>query len=384
VPLTLSILPSVTVEAGGQTFAVPRSYVEEIVSTAGGNLEFAEVGERRFLTFRDRRLPCISLGEAFGLPDAGEGASLFMILRLGWGDFYALAVDQIFDHHELVIKPLSPGVMECGLFVGCTQLDDGTPVLVLDVAAIGYGAGIPRELQRPGAAAAAAISAPAGDKALRVVLFHGLDGERRAIAMTAVEQVERVAATAVRRPGPSAQVVLGEEILPLAGVAEDGELPAELTVLRLGDGHRRIAYAAREVLEIASLSGALAPVEGQRGLAGVTLIEGETAELIDCHALFARYANNSPALSCRLAGDADGWMRNFLGPIVEAAGYRIVDGDEPADIAFIEAEEGSADDNIRKAIRLSDRPDGVHEGIYRYDRAALMAALLRAGEELAA
>jgi two-component system chemotaxis sensor kinase CheA len=202
--------------------------------------------------------------------------------------------------------------------------------------------------------------------------------------MTAVEQVERVAATAVRRPGPSAQVVLGEEILPLAGMAEDGELPTELTVLRLGDGHQRIAYAAREVLEIASLSGALAPIEGQRGLAGVTLIEGETAELIDCHALFARYANTSPALSCRLAGDADGWMRNFLGPIVEAAGYRIVDGDEPADIAFIEAEEGSADDNIRKAIRLSDRPDGVHEGIYRYDRAALMAALLRAGEELAA
>jgi two-component system chemotaxis sensor kinase CheA len=386
VPLTLSILPSVTVEAGGQTFAVPRSYVEEIVSTAGGNLEFAEVGERRFLTFRERRLPCISLGETFGMPDAGEGASLFMILRLGWGDFYALAVDRIFDHHELVIKPLSPGVMECGLFVGCTQLDDGTPVLVLDVAAIGYGAGIPRELHRPGAAAAVALSAPAGGEVLRVVLLHGLDGERRAIAMTAVEQVERVAATAVRRPGPGAQVVLGEEILPLAGVPENQELPAQFTVLRLGDGVRRIAYAAREVLEIATLTGAVSPIEGQRGLAGVTLIEGETAELIDCHALFARYANAAPpALSCRLAGDADGWMRNFLGPIVEAAGYRIVAGDEPADIAFIEAEESSADANIRKAIRLSDRPDGVHgDGIYRYDRAALMAALLRAGEELAA
>ena len=72
-----------------------------------------------------------------------------MILRLGWGDLYALAVDRIFDHHELVIKPLSPGIMQSGLFVGCTQLDDGTPVLVLDVTAIGHGAGIPRELHRP-------------------------------------------------------------------------------------------------------------------------------------------------------------------------------------------------------------------------------------------
>jgi two-component system chemotaxis sensor kinase CheA len=66
VPLTLSILPSLTVEAGGQTFAIPRSYVEEIVSTAGGNLEFAQVGERRFVTFRDRRLACVSLGDRSG------------------------------------------------------------------------------------------------------------------------------------------------------------------------------------------------------------------------------------------------------------------------------------------------------------------------------
>jgi two-component system chemotaxis sensor kinase CheA len=380
VPLTLSILPSVTVEAGGQTFAVPRSYVEEIVSLAGGNLDFAEVGGRRFLTFREQRLPCISLGETFGLPGASEDASLFMILRLGWGDFYALAVDRIFDHHELVIKPLSPGIMQCGLFVGCTQLDDGTPVLVLDVAAIGYGAGIPRELRRP--SAATAVSAPAEHEALRVVLLHGLDGERRAVAMAAVEQVERVASVAVRRPGPGAQVVLGEEILPLAGVPESVELPEWLTVLRLCDGDRRIAYAAREVLEIATLTGALSRVEGQPSLAGVTLIEGEPAELVDCHALFARRASAAASpLSCRLASD-DGWMRNFLGPIVEAAGYRIAPDGEPADIAFIGAGEDSAGAEARTAIRLSDGTEG--EGIYRYDRAALMAALLRAGEGLAA
>src|SRR5690606_21244860 len=113
-------------------------------------------------------------------------------------------------------------------------------------------------------------------------------------------------------------------------------------------------YAAREVLEIATLSGALSRIDGQPDLAGVTLIDDEAAELIDCHALFARHANAAaPALSCRLAGDADGWMRSFLGPIVEAAGYRIVAGDEPADIAFVETEEGGATANIRKAIRLS-------------------------------
>ncbi|HWK40530.1 MAG TPA: chemotaxis protein CheA [Croceibacterium sp.] len=389
VPLTLSILPSITVEAGGQTFALPRSYVEEIVSAAGGALEFAQVGERRFVSFRGRRIACVSLSETFGFVGAVEEPSLFVILRLGWGDLYALAVDRIFDHQELVIKPLSPGIMQSGLFVGCTQLDDGTPVLVLDVAAIGYGAGVPRELHRPDTAT---MTVPAVEREeLRVVLLRGVDGERRAIAMKAVEQVERVAATAVRRPGADAQVVLGEDILPLAGIAAGTPLPDRITVLRLCDGDSRIAYAALEILEIAALSGGLARVESRPDLAGIALIEGEAFEVIDCHALFARHAYlvTGVGLSCRLEGD-DGWMQNFLGPIIEAAGYRIVSGGQPADIAFITSEHPGAQptavpENTRRAIRLTDHPGPAgQDGIYRYDRAALMAALLRAGEELAA
>src|SRR5690606_17913521 len=182
---------------------------------------------------------------ALGLGKSEAEASLFVILRLGWGDLYALAVDRIFDHQELVIKPLSPGIMQSGLFVGCTQLDDGTPVLVLDVTAIGHGAGIPRELQRPTAAAARTAAATAEREGLRVILFRALCGERRAIAMSVVEQVERVDASCVRNPGADAQIVLGEEILPLVGVAQGEELPERLTVLRLGDGGEPIAYAAR-------------------------------------------------------------------------------------------------------------------------------------------
>jgi two-component system chemotaxis sensor kinase CheA len=356
VPLTLSILPSLTVEAGGQTFAIPRSYVEEIVSTAGGQLEFAQVGERRYVTFRDRRLACVALGEALGIGDQAE-APLFVILRLGWGDLYAMAVDRIFDHHELVIKPLSPGIMNNGLFVGCTQLDDGTPVLVLDVAAIGYGAGIPRELHRPSTIAAHA--APRSEReGLRVILFRALDGERRAIAMSAVEQVEHADVTAVRRPGANAQIVLGDEILPLAGISDGDDLPHRITVLRLGDGGQRLAYAASEVLDIATLSGVLKRVNGQASVVGVTMVDGETAELVDCHALFSSHASQLSghgSLTCRLDGD-DGWMHNFLGPIIEAAGYRIVP-EGPADIAFLDGElvdDGECE--ARKAIRLRDAP----------------------------
>ena len=80
-------------------------------------------------------------------------------------------------------------------------------------------------------------------------------------------------------------------------------------------------------------------------------------------------------------------MRNFLGPIIEAAGYRVVEGDEPADIAFVDHGDGQdVATDARRAIRLRSAP-GAGDGsdtIYRYDRAGVMAALLRTGEELAA
>ncbi len=388
VPLTLSILPSLTVEARGQTFAIPRSYVEEIVSTAGGQLEFAQIGDRRYVSFRGRRLPCISLGRALGLEDTESEASLFVILRLGWGDLYALEVERIFDHQELVIKPLSPGIMQSGLFVGCTQLDDGTPVLVLDVTAIGHDAGIPRELHRPAVIGGSATVERAEHEGLRVILFRSLCGERRAIAMSAVEQVERASSTAIRNPGPDAQVVLGDQILPLLGVPGEAELPERFTVLRLSDGGEPISYAAREVIDISMLTSELKPVKGRSAIAGVALIDGETAELVDCHALFASHAPQRPQtrpLTCRLVGD-DAWLRSFLGPIIEAAGYRIVDGAEPADIAFVDGPDGlRTEGDARRAIRLCDQPPGDDpDSIYRYDRSGLMAALARAGEELAA
>jgi chemotaxis protein histidine kinase CheA len=280
VPLTLSILPSLTVSAGGQTFAIPRSYVEEIVSTAGGNLELAQVGERRLLTFREQRLPCVSLAKAMDIETSSE-AKLFVILRLGWGDLYALEVERIFDHQELVIKPLSPEVMACGLFVGCTQLDDGLPVLVLDVATLGYANGIPRELHRP---AAQQGPAAADEEGLPVVLLIGLDGARRAIAMSAVEQVERAPAAAVRRKGKHAQVVLGDEIVPLAGLSDGAELPELLPVLRLCAAAGGIAYAAREVLGIERLTEM--PRKVGDDPTPLALFEGDPVELID-HMAFA-------------------------------------------------------------------------------------------------
>jgi two-component system, chemotaxis family, sensor kinase CheA len=70
----------------------------------------------------------------------------------------------------------------------------------------------------------------------------------------------------------------------------------------------------------------------------------------------------------------------MLRPMIEAAGYRVVsEADEfEADVAILSAASGTPASPAVRFIRLRSEPDPASpkdDTIYRYDRAALLAAL---------
>lgn len=136
VPLTLSIVPSITVETGGQVFALPRSYVREIVRN-GRDVEVDPIGSMRHVRVRGELYPCLGLGDLFGLPcqTDPERQVLVMVTMID-GSVFALCVDDIADHCDLVIRPVAPQVIATGLYVGVAQLNDGKPALMLDLVGL--------------------------------------------------------------------------------------------------------------------------------------------------------------------------------------------------------------------------------------------------------
>jgi two-component system chemotaxis sensor kinase CheA len=118
----------------------------------------------------------------------------------------------------------------------------------------------------------------------------------------------------------------------------------------------------------------------------VSLVNGEPAELVDAHWLFANHvgatAKNSDQLVCRLPSD-DPWMQNMLRPIVEAAGYRVVGDEHDGDADLVIAARGAeVETDSAKTIWLRTEPEASgkkDESIYRYDRAGLLMALKSAG-----
>ncbi|MEO5773409.1 MAG: chemotaxis protein CheA [Sphingomicrobium sp.] len=383
VPLTLTIIPALTLSIGNQHFAIPRSAIEEIVRTNGDSVSREQVGGAGVATIRGRRVPEVALADILGIEsNVASDARTLVVLRPAGGDLYALAVDKIHDHEELVVKPAAPAVMATGLYAGTTLADDGSPILLFDPAGLAHVGGVKLESHERGSRVAdgqaveAAVATP-------VLLFRAIDGSRRALRLALVDRIEEVAVSALKKSAGRLRVQLGEAILPIAGL-EGGELPKEkLRLFRLNDGVTELGYAFDEVIDLANIDNDVIAAECPGEVSGVTLIGGEPAELIDAHWLFAKNANqakaNKKAPVCRLPSD-DPWMQNMLRPIVESVGYRVVDeGDEStADLVIASEEVELPDAEAGRLIRLRSTPETSGDGdasIYRYDRAGLLMAL---------
>lgn len=395
IPLTLSIIAGLTVEAGGQRFAIPQSYVEEIVQGTARALDLTRLGETALVTFRGVRVPCLMLGEVLGLADdeAAKEPTLVM-LRLASGDLFALAVEGIHNHGDLVVKPLAPAVMKSGLYAGSTLLDDGTPVLLLDVANIAARHHLVSDTRTRVLGPLADEAAEVADAAARAMLFTDFAGRRSAVRLELVQRIETAPVAAIDRSAARPRVVIDGLILPLIGLPDTPLTQTRVRLLRLSDGACELLYAVREVEDAVELAEALAPVPEDPLAEAMTLIGGTPVTLIDAHALFALHGEAPQAAARPRCTLPDGeWARTILAPLVASAGYDIVDPAEAGEAAIgilfedvYEVAETLGRPLPSRVIRLRDQPDAPAgaETIYRYDREGLLAALAAAAADTAA
>ena len=375
IPLTLSIISTIGVGVAGQRFALPRTTIEEIVSAHGKAIRIDAIGDARTVTVRDRRVPLVDLRGAMGLPPA-EPEMLVLIAIPGMS--FALGVDRMLDHEELVIKPAAPAVMAAGLYAGETLPDTGLPMLLLDCAGIAAAAGLRFERAARSDEDDAGADLASVEEAL---LFEDLDGVRRLMPLGVIDRIEPVGADRISGGQGSLRYVSEDRIIPLVAA---GTLSRDAyTVLRLRDGTAEIGYVVAEASDIVAMPSERTLATCPGPVSGVVLIDDAPVEMIDVHWLFAgrrecRAAGDAPV--CQFVGSDTDWMRMFLGPVLEAAGYRVVNaavsGERPV-VAL------TMDDGIPTVagpvVRLRrDLASGPADAVYRYDRDGVLAAVGRA------
>ncbi|HWW65788.1 MAG TPA: chemotaxis protein CheW [Sphingomonadaceae bacterium] len=383
VPLTLTIIPALTIGVADQCFAIPRSAIEEIVRASGAGVRVESIGGTQVATIRGQRMPVVAFDRLIGV-GAGPPAIL-VILKPAGGECFALAVDMVHDHEELVVKPAAPAVMATGLYAGTTLPDTGQPMLLLDPAGIATLAGVLRQADAREAAAPEPVE-QSGPMHVPTLLFRDLCGAERAIRLGVVERIEEVAASAVRPSAGRLRLVHEGRLVPLLTCGETIAGP-RLRVLRLSDGATSLAYAIDEVIDIVALPESGMPAADPGLISGVVLVDDRPVELIDPYWLFAEAGDGEVAGDrrplCLLGAEGDPWTREILRPLVEAAGYRVVHAGpgqtmrpdlviDNGDGAPLSAGPGTPVVRLRRAQAVTPGEEG---SVYRYDREGLLAAL---------
>ncbi|WP_375396133.1 chemotaxis protein CheA [uncultured Sphingomonas sp.] len=378
VPLTLSIIPAIVVGVADQRFAITRHAIEEIVHVGAGSICIDLLGDTPVATVRDHRMPLVDLGALMGLRTADPAAVDLLAIVGVIGGRFAIAVDAVLDHEELVIKPAAPMVMDTGIYAGQTLPDSGSPMLLLDCPGIATAAGL--NFSRDTLPQDDDAAPTPEDEGVAALLFDDLDGRRRAVPLAIVDRVETVAAHQIRFAAGRLRLSVDDRILPLAAL---GEIAGRQTVaiLRIKDGDAEIAYAMAEAIDIVAIPATIVPSAMAGPILGVATIDHDQIELIDPQWLLGDQIDGSRlgvAPLCLIHGDVDGWMSTFLKPVLEAAGYRVAThADDHHEVAVILTTASGTDD--RRAVRLTnERGDqGGEDGVYRYDRAGLLAAVAR-------
>lgn len=144
VPVSVTIVDVLSFVSGDQTFVAPVSMVDEIIEVnpslvVKAPAPYARGPEPRLIQRRGEAIPFFALDALLGQrAERGETLtpSKALIVHQGRGAF-ALGVDRMLGQQEVVVRPLDDTLVRVIGMAGATDLGDGRPTLVLDLAGLG-------------------------------------------------------------------------------------------------------------------------------------------------------------------------------------------------------------------------------------------------------
>lgn len=133
-PLTLSVLRALLTEINGEPYAFPLVGIDHLLSIPPGQMKTVE--GRQYIVFNERRVGLVSAQQVFEKPlppPPREGEEIKVIIFSDRFNHYGITVDRCRDVRDLVVQPLDPRLGKVKDISSAAILEDGTPVLIVDL-----------------------------------------------------------------------------------------------------------------------------------------------------------------------------------------------------------------------------------------------------------
>jgi len=292
IPLTLAIVPALTVECAGDRYAIPQISLQELVSLDAEKAANAveEVGGAQVYRLRGELLPLVRLTDVLGLTSERHDGHVVIAVLRSEGRRFGLVVDRVINTEEIVVKAVGGQMKAIGLYSGATVLGDGTVALILDVQALARRALRTETSDRQDSQKAAAQAAAATETDRQRMLLAAIGGGRRvAIPLDTVTRLEQVRTDAVEKVGNREVVQYRGAILPMVRLDRHlgayGETDREvLEVIVYSDHGRSVAIVVEEILDIVDGEAAVRSDIDDLGLLGSAVLGDKVTELLDVRA----------------------------------------------------------------------------------------------------
>ncbi|HEX5341132.1 MAG TPA: hybrid sensor histidine kinase/response regulator [Duganella sp.] len=131
-PLTQSIVRALVVDVKGEAYAVPIVQVERVLKVPQSAIHTLE--SKQFFDFGGEHLGLVSASQVLELGDTDAGSGELPVVVIGTGARrYALVVEAIRGEQSLAVQAIDPIFGKMRDISAAALLDNGEPVLILDV-----------------------------------------------------------------------------------------------------------------------------------------------------------------------------------------------------------------------------------------------------------
>ncbi|WP_455603304.1 chemotaxis protein CheW [Cellulosimicrobium funkei] len=281
IPLTLAIMPALTVMCCGAVYAIPQVSLLELVALGDQHGEIEHVGTAPVFRLRGTLLPLLSLSEVLGLDPESEGRVIAVVEADD--QRFGVIVDRVLNMEEIVVKALANRLKQIGMYSGATVLGDGGVALILDLQAIAR-----KVLTSDAADMARAYAQDTTESATTVeqMLVVGAGDRRVAIPLSAVTRLERIRAATIEQVGSREVLQYRGALLPLVRLdqllgAAGGPPADELDIVVYTRAGRSIAMAVTEIFDIVEDDARRRSDIDGHGLTGSTVLKDRVTELLD-------------------------------------------------------------------------------------------------------
>jgi len=131
-PVTLSVMRALIVEVAGEPYAFPLSAVTRALQLPSERV--ARLEGRRHFDLDGRRVGLVAAHQVLGRREPASAAAAHAVVVVGEGvQSCGVIVDRFLGERELVVQPLDPLLGKIKDISAGALLDDGSPVLIVDV-----------------------------------------------------------------------------------------------------------------------------------------------------------------------------------------------------------------------------------------------------------